>query len=159
MNIDQAIITTILFSYTIWFLLAVLNNIVDFETNLFLIKKMMSMKEIIDDNNIGKKIQKRAIANPKYPPIVLKTVIFYQLLVGIKLIECCTLVIAVYFSGGSIDKNILIDINIAFLMLLTLWFGFLIGGLWFGYWLKMPQVQAVHMTLILITLVCILIIN
>ncbi|MCY1380066.1 hypothetical protein D9M69_678510 [compost metagenome] len=33
---------------------------------------------------------------------------------------------------------------------LLLWFGFVCGGLWFGYWMKQGPIQSVHMTLILI---------
>ncbi|MNH13028.1 hypothetical protein D3C79_725870 [compost metagenome] len=45
---------------------------------------------------------------------------------------------------------------IALTCFLLLWFSFICGGLWFGYWLKQGAMQSVHMTLILIGLLSLL---
>jgi len=42
---------------------------------------------------------------------------------------------------------------------MSMWFFFLCGGFWFGYWIKTPQIQEVHMKLIIISIVEIIFIN
>ena len=159
MNINTIIISVVIFSYGTWFILAVFNNLVDFKTNKFLIGKMITMEEIINDPNLGNKLQSRAINGEHWPSIILSCVICYQLITAIKLAFTGFMLINLVISGGSITNEVLLGVNYSLLMLLILWFGFLTGGLWFGYWMKMPQVQLVHLLLVLTTLLCLILVN
>ncbi|MFT5519806.1 MAG: putative small integral membrane protein [Enterobacterales bacterium] len=159
MNIDLLILCTVICGYGLWFSLAVLNNIADFQTNRFLIARMISMQEILDDSNLGNGIQWRALKGQHWSPIILTGVIFYQLLAASKLAIAGVALISLVITGGATTTELLFDINIALLMMLALWFGFLTGGLWFGYWIKMPQVQIVHIMLVLVTLICLILVN
>jgi predicted small integral membrane protein len=159
MNIDLLIISVVVCGYGIWFSLAVFNNIVDFKTNKFLIGKMITMEDIINDPNLGNQLQWRALNGKHWPSIILSNVIAYQLIIAAKLLFSGFTLLSLITSDGVISADILLGVNYSLLMMLTLWFGFLTGGLWFGYWMKMPQVQLVHLLLILITLICLTLVN
>jgi predicted small integral membrane protein len=159
MNIELLTLCIVICGYALWFSLAVFNNITDFQTNKFLIAKMISMEDIISDPNLGNRLQWRALQGKHWPTLILGSVIFYQIIVAAKIVFTGITLVGLVMSGGDISTALLNSINIALLMMLVLWFGFLIGGLWFGYWMKMPQVQFVHLLLVLITLMCIALTN
>jgi predicted small integral membrane protein len=156
MNIELLTLCVVICGYGLWFSLAVFNNITDFQTNRFLMAKMVTMEEIINDPNLGNRLQWRALQGKHWPTLILGGVIFYQVIAAAKIALTGIALVGVVITGGDISTALLDSINIALLMMLVLWFGFLIGGLWFGYWMKMPQVQFVHLLLVLITLMCII---
>ena len=135
-----------------WMSLAVFNNIVDRETNVTLLHRMLSMSLLDEDPDLGNGLAKRAIKEKKTARLFLSCVIFVQVLIsGLMIVG------AVMFGIGVLDGSIAayaLGVTIATLGLTafgSLWFFFLCGGLYFGYWIKMPQVQQVHFTLVIIT--------
>jgi hypothetical protein len=42
--------------------------------------------------------------------------------------------------------------DLALLLFASMWFLFLCGGLWFGYWITLPSVQTVHLLMLIATL-------
>ena len=159
MDINLVIITVVFCAYGSWFSLAVFNNISDFQTNRLLIAKMMSMDEIKADPHMGNNLQWRALDGMRWSRYVFIPVIGYQaLVVGLFVIFGFDLVSAAT-TGTPLTDALIGHLNLAFLLALMLWFGFLIGGLWFGYWIKMPQIQSAHMLLAILTLFCLTVIN
>lgn len=156
MNVDSLTLCIIICGYGLWFSLAVFNNITDFQTNRFLIGKMIGMEEIKDDPNLGNQIQWRALHGKHWATIIFSGVVLYQVLAAFKLILVGIALVEITMTGNTLSNEILQQVNIALLMMLILWFGFLTGGLWFGYWMKMPQVQVVHILLVLITIMCLI---
>ena len=158
MSIEITILL-IVSAYWFWLSLAAFNNITDFKTNYFLIKKMTSMEEIIADKNLGNNLQWRALQDKKWAKSLLIIIIAYQLFTSIHLGMATVSLFSAIISNEIISVQLINDINMSFTFALALWFGFLIGGLWFGYWIKMPQVQIVHLILVLITILCITLTN
>ncbi len=136
-----------------WMSLAVFNNIVDRSTNVTLLHRMLSMSLLDEDPDLGNGLAKRAIKKKSTAAIFLNCVIFAQLLISGLMITG-----AVLFAAGVMDGSAsAYSLGVATAMLgLTafgsLWFFFLCGGLYFGYWMKMQQVQQVHFTLVIITI-------
>lgn len=159
MDVNILVICVVFYGIGIWFTLAVFNNIFDFQTNKLLIGRVMSMCDIKEDPVLGNRLQWRSIENPSWHRSVLMGVILYQLAVVCKMLITGYMVIEVMLTGGSISADLQNDINLALGMLLVLWFGFLIGGLWFGYWIKMQQIQTSHILLTILTLFSIVTIN
>lgn len=136
-----------------WMSLAVFNNIVDRETNVTLLHRMLSMSLLDEDPDLGNGLAKRAIKRKQTARLLLNSVIFVQIIISALMIAG-----AVMFAIGALDGSAsayLLAVKVATFGLTafgSLWFFFLCGGLYFGYWMKMPQVQQVHFTLVIITI-------
>ncbi len=141
----------------VWLCIALTNNILDKKTNRYFIYEMLSMSLISADPNVGQGLMQRACHDKKRAAQLLAVIIIIQ----------CMIAALLLFSAATLLMNllgysILIAIplaNIALLGFLLLWFCFLCGGLWYGYWIKMGQIQLVHFILLIISLLSIIIIN
>ena len=126
----------------VWLTLALINNIVDKETNRYFINDMISMSQISADPIVGRGLLRRACHDKKRAAFLLNIIVFAQ----------CVIAIMLFFAAGSLLMTIfgfsmLIALSLANIALFTfmfLWFCFLCGGLWYGYWIKMGQIQLVH---------------
>jgi predicted small integral membrane protein len=137
-----------------WLSLAVFNNIVDFGTNLFLLSNVTSMRELKADPNLGKGIIGRAVADDRYPALLLRIIITLQIGTALLLWRgAWHLAFAVdpAFAKGAA--------NLGLAAFAALWFWFLIDGLYYGYWMKLPQVQQVHLALVIISIGSIILVN
>ena len=138
--------------------IAVINNTLDKGTNYYLLKNMLSMHHLKDDLYLGKGLLHRAILSEKFVKKLLNLIIIFQTMICILLwLSASEFLTAFYFS-----QNLLMAKNIATCTLsafIGLWFFFWCGGFWFGYWIKTPQVQEVHMKLIIISILEIILIN
>ncbi len=153
--------TLFLFGFALWFSLAVLNNATDPGTNTYLIGQMMRMDLVKEDPNMGNGIEWRALSAPALHKGVLYTVILVQMAAA------ALLWIAVYkFAAtwlrpptpASIADATLFG-NIGFGAFAAIWIVFWSGGMWFGYWMKTPQIQQVHMTLLIMSMVGFMVVN
>jgi predicted small integral membrane protein len=159
MDINFIIISVVFCAYGMWFTLAVFNNVSDFQTNRLLIAKMMSMEDIKSDPYMGNNLQWRAMNGMRWSPVVFIPVIAYQAFIVFQFFSVGFDLFSTLLSGAAISQNLIVDVSVTFLMALLLWFSFLIGGLCFGYWIKMPQVQTAHILLAILTLFCLTIVN
>lgn len=137
-----------------WLSVAVLNNIVDFATNRYLLAKMTSMQELKDDPDLGRGLIGRAVERGAYATAILRIVIVAQTAVALLL----------WRGAGHLaitpDRALSVGAaNLGLGAFLTLWFCFLVGGLYYGYWIKMPQVQQVHLVLVVISLGAMILVN
>jgi predicted small integral membrane protein len=139
--------------YALWLAVAVANNILDFGTNRHLLGNVTSMRELKADPVLGKGIVRRAIDDPRYAGLILRVVIVVQIIiVALMLRGVWHLAVSDRATGTGAA-------NLSLAALFCLWFWFLIGGLYHGYWIKMPQVQQVHFAMVLLTLGGALLIN
>lgn len=141
-----------------WLSLAVTNNIRDPATNRYLLGLMFRMDAIREDPNMGKGIERRASSDPGLPVRVLRAVVILQLLLAVAL-----WIATVFLALACFD---VVDIpvataaaNLAIAGFMVLWALFLCGGMWFGYWMKMWQVQQVHLLLFIIAALAFLIVQ
>ncbi len=146
--------TIVVAGLALWMTLAVYNNIVDSGTNRALLGKVTSMQELKEDPVLGKGLIGRAVDNPAYPRAILNVVIVVQLVV-VALLWRATWLLA--FNAPS--PAALGAANLALGAFIALWFWFLIGGLFYGYWMEMPQVQQVHLTLVIVAILAMLLVN
>ncbi|GAB1258355.1 hypothetical protein NBRC116494_28570 [Aurantivibrio plasticivorans] len=159
MDVNAVIVMLVVCAYGLWLAVAVFNNISDFQTNRALIARMVSMDDIKSDPVMGNNLQWRAMDGRRWSLFIFLPVVFYQVLTVAQFAVAGASVVVDLWTTGSISHSLVTQINIAFLLALMLWFTFLIGGLWFGYWIKMPQVQSAHLMLAMLTLFCITLVN
>jgi predicted small integral membrane protein len=139
--------------YGLWLALAVANNIVDFGTNRTLLDAMLSMRELKADPALGKGLIHRAVTSDRAAGRMLVAVIAAQIVIVALMAR------GVWHLLLSDRETGIGAANASLAGLFLLWFGFLIGGLYRGYWIKMPQVQQVHLTMLLLTLGGALLVN
>jgi len=141
----------------LWLLIAVLNNIIDRGTNVFLLGIMFSMRLLKEDPQMGNGLKHRAIDDTRFHAVALTVIVAIQFVV----------VAALLFAGlnyllswtGAPLSDPRGTGNAAAMAFGALWLFFMSGGLWFGYWMKQVQVQQVHMTLLLFTFGLVVIVN
>ncbi|WP_223815998.1 DUF2165 family protein [Pseudomonas chlororaphis] len=143
-------------SLALWLSIAVLNNLTDPETNRFHIGNTFSMVLLEEEELLGAALRWRA-----WPVQWAETALYA--VAGIQIVVSMLLWYAAfaYAKAWRLGSRIALDVArnravVALTCFLLLWFGFICGGLWFGYWLKQGAIQSVHMTLILIGLVALL---
>lgn len=133
-----------------WLVIAVVNNIRDRGTNIFLLGIMFSMALLKEDPNMGNGLKHRAIDSKKFHASVLSAIVAYQVLTACLLLIAAAATAARWLGMPMMDATTVS--NLALALFASLWIFFMSGGLWFGYWMKQVQVQQVHMTLVLISL-------
>jgi hypothetical protein len=139
----------------IWLCLAATGNFLDAGTNRHLLGEMMRMSQLKDDPLLGKGLMRRAWMWPSAPKLVLVLVSVYEFGVATLLLRA-----GWYWLATPTEPGLaLAASDQALLGFGALWCFFLLGGLWFGYWIKTPLLQQVHMTLLLLTLLCVLLMH
>jgi len=137
-----------------WLTLAAANNVIDPRTNTHLLSEMMAMAELKRDAVLGQGLLWRSVSSAALPRAILRLVIALQIGIVVLLWR------AAYLLGfGEHGAAAVAAANLALGAFASLWFFFLCGGMWFGYWMKMPQVQQVHMMLLLVSLAAMALIN
>ena len=138
--------------------IAVINNILDKKTNRHFLKQMFSMRLLKEDQELGQGLLKRAICEKK-ANITLNMIIYLQVIIALLLWFGASQLAWTFLNHPSylnVAKNVC---NIAITMFMVLWFFFWCGGLWLGYWIKSPQIQEVHMKLIMLSISELIFIN
>lgn len=143
-----------------WMSLAVYNNIVDRQTNVTLLHRMISMELLKTDPDLGNGLAGRAIENRTVAAHMLTAVVSVQILI----IFCMWSGSIAYLLGVFEIAGVTLGAGVALASLgigsfAALWFFFLCGGLYFGYWIKMPQVQQVHLTLLMISILTLILLR
>jgi predicted small integral membrane protein len=148
----------ILLALAAWLSFAVFNNIRDPSTNRYLLGQMFTMQMLAEDPHMGKGLLTRSVDSRQLPMVALRVVVAVQLI----------LAIALWISAGSmglawlgwLERETAVTAgNLAIAGFTALWSFFLCGGMWFGYWIKMSQVQQVHLTLLVIGMLAFLLIQ
>lgn len=139
---------------SLWLTLAIINNILDFATNRHLLSEVTSMRELKHDNLLGKGLVARAIGSETYPAWLLRVVIATQIIAA-----CLLWRGLAYLLGAETLTAAVPAVNLGLAAFLAIWLWFLIGGLYHGYWIKMPQVQQVHLALVIISIGAMILVN
>lgn len=138
--------------------IVVINNITDPATNLGLIVRMMSMEEIKQDPTMGNGLEWRAVRSTFVPKASFYFIVVYQVVTAVLLWRGAYFLLAAIFGSATLPQAIAAA-NIGLGAFALIWIGFICGGLWFGYWMKMGPGQQTHMTLLILSMLAILIIN
>ena len=147
--------TIFMTGFALWITLIAINNLTDRGTNIHLLSRMFTMKDIIADPVMGNGLEWRALPSEPTATIVLWAIIAYQILNAALLWRASILFIKVLRFPSHIKKRqyALRAANIALTCMMIQWMVFMCGGLFFGYWIKMGAVQSVHMALLMTTLI------
>jgi len=142
----------IIFGISLWLTIAIFNNFTDQITNRVLLSTMLDMHLMINDpNQLGSGLLWRAMPSflSKY---LLWLVIFLETLVTIYLWKSfIDFSKAIFLNKDKLQhaRNTVIKALTCFMII---WLIFMIGGFWFGYWIKQGAIQHVHMTLLIISI-------
>ncbi|MFD7657447.1 DUF2165 family protein [Actinosynnema sp. NPDC059797] len=141
---------------TVWLGLITLNNITDFGTNEALIRQMFEMRPLLEDPVRGNGLEWRALPGG-LAAAALVGVILYEAFIVVLLARSLPAGVRALRGAGR-PQEFTRRANRGLAAALVLPAGFLAGGMWFGYWLFMGQVQQVHLTLlIIVSLVAVLV--
>lgn len=139
-----------------WMSIAVLNNTTDPATNRFFLGTMLQMNLLFDEpNGLGQGLLWRAMSGEIGKPMLLAiaaaqaAIAAYLWFAGISFLV----------AAGRGDARRLAAARgravHALSAFMALWLFFLVGGLWFGYWIKQGVIQQVHMTLLILSVLAI----
>lgn len=141
-----------------WLSMAAINNATDSGTNTFLLSNMMSMQGLIENPVLGNGLEWRAINSPMLASTMLYFIVIVQFSIsGLLWLASWKHVKFVVSGNGEVQAVIIANYAIASFM--CLWFFFLIGGLFFGYWMKFGGPQGVHFTLLIISILSMILNN
>ncbi|XKK61285.1 DUF2165 domain-containing protein [Streptomyces sp. ARC32] len=141
---------------TAWLTLIAVNNTTDFGTNKALLQVTMNMQPLIDDPVRGNGLEWRALPNGLATPALI-AVIIYQFGTVALMWRAVATGVRVMRSPSLGIHGYIRQVNHSLVPFLLLFVGFLVSGLWFGYWLHLGPVQMVHFTLLVIgTLIALL---
>ena len=144
----------------VWMIMAAFNNLLDPQTNTLFLRKMMSMEDIKLDGRLGQGLLFRSLDVDSFVLPMLRAIAFMQIVIGLSLLASAVLIInvPVEIIDLSVDATLTIATS-ANMLFAVHWLFFLIGGLWFGYWIKMGKVQIVHFTMLILSLLLQLLIS
>lgn len=128
--------------FGLWLLVAVLNHLRDWRGALAFISMFMRMVPLDQDPAIAIPLKSRRIENGAMHAAVLLAIVLAQTALGILFLTA-----AYWLIRGDLTAG-LVFAEWAFAGLAALWFGFLIGGSWFGYWIRQDGLQRTHLTLL-----------
>ena len=152
-ELEQIVRCVMLMGFTSWLSIAVVNNVIDRQTNTTLLHRVFSQQLLKEDPELGNGLLHRALRNLQAASYVMLGVIFVQACIVATL--WCGVGAYIYglVTGALVEIEFgLLVSTLGLLGALCMWFFFLCGGLYFGYWIKMPHVQQVHFALVIITL-------
>lgn len=156
-----ALKTLFLSGLSLWFTLAIFNNLTDPGTNIHLIGQMMRMDLIKEDPNMGNGLQWRAVNSTLVHKAFFSCVVLAQIVAVILLWRA-----SIAFLGIAIDSTNAPALaraiylgNLGLGAFAAIWICFWSGGMWFGYWMKTPQIQLVHMMLLIMSIGGFLLVN
>lgn len=145
--------SVLLIGMAIWMTVATLNNATDPGTNSFHVGAMLRMSLLENEpNELGRNLLWRAVSSD-HVNLFLWVITIGQAFISIYLWKA-----AISFTrhGLSSDGFALERARISAISALTcfmsLWLLFMIGGFWFGYWIKQGPIQQVHMTLLILSI-------
>ncbi|MGO4449517.1 DUF2165 family protein [Phyllobacterium sp. TAF24] len=140
-----------------WMTVAAINNVTDPATNRFFLETMLEMRLLSDDpNQLGIGLIWRAWSVVGVASALLWIIVAIQFLIATYLWKGAGafLLAAIRKSDSSVETARATSIR-ALTCFLALWLTFMVGGFWFGYWIKQGAIQQVHMTLLILSIVAI----
>lgn len=138
----------------VWLALAAFNSSVDPGTNRTLMGNMLAMADLKEGEPLGQGLLPRAVRRPDLAARMLQVIVVVQMAIALSLVAS-----GVNLALSHDPAHAIALASWALAAFGALWCFFLIGGLWFGYWIKTPQVQQVHFTLLLATLLTLLVVR
>ncbi|GAB3128222.1 hypothetical protein GCM10027160_53570 [Streptomyces calidiresistens] len=144
---------------TVWLSLIAINNITDFGTNRALLEQTISMEALKEDPLRANGLEWRAMPESLAVPALIAVIAHQVGTVALMWRAVATGVRVLRRKGGTGLVDFLRHTNHSLVAFLGLFIGFLVGGLWFGYWMHLGPVQQVHLTLLIIGALVAVVVN
>lgn len=157
MKVEILAKTIVLTGMALWMSVIVFNNIFDPGTNIYNIENTITLNLLKDDPVLGIGLKWRAWPS-QYAGILLYLVIAYQL-ITISLFWISSYRYLSVLRNTLREEKAIKTTNITLTLFSIEWFFFLIGGSWFGYWIKQGPITGVHINMLLFTLALFIFIN
>ncbi|WP_059012142.1 DUF2165 family protein [Streptomyces specialis] len=142
---------------TLWLGLVTLNNVDDFGTNKALITSMITMGDLKDDPVRGNGLEWRALPEAMATPALLGVIVYEVLAVA--LLAWAATSMWRRARGETVSINTTQRANYALAGFMGLFFVFLCGGMFYGYWIYIGAAQQVHFTGLMIGLLTTVLVN
>lgn len=135
-----------------WMTVAVVNNASDPGTNHVFVGAMLEMRLLQDDpDGLGRNLLWRAVPAGLASPL-LWLIVLVQAGIAAYLwkagLACAASVLRKDAELPDAARQTALRALTGFM---ALWLAFMVGGFWFGYWIKQGVIQQVHMTLLIIS--------
>lgn len=145
---------TLALGLSLWLCIAVLNNLQAFAASVGAVGATMAMAPLKQAPAIDIPLLSRALHSPLAHRLALVMVLVLQgVAAGAALIGSYTLL----FDAGLEPARPWL--NLALSAMLGFTFSMLLGGLWFGYWIRQEGLQLTHLVLVLWALLAFVVFN
>lgn len=140
--------------FSLWLSIALINNLHAFSSSVAAVGATMAMAPLRQPPAIDFPLLARALSSPTLHRLVLVVIVLLQAMAALAAWAGCYELLL----GGDPDAarawlNLALSAALAFL------FGMLLGGLWFGYWIRQEGLQLTHLVLVIWVLLNFLVLN
>lgn len=140
--------------FSLWLSIALINNLHAFASSAGAVGATMSMAPLRQPPEIDIPLRVRALPSPALHRLALSVVILLQVVAVLTAWVGCYHVLA--GAGPEVARAWL---NLALSAALAFLFAMLLGGLWFGYWIRQEGLQLTHLVLIVWVLLGFVLLN
>jgi predicted small integral membrane protein len=134
--------------FAVWSLVAAFNNIVGFRGSAAAILGTMSMAPLREQDPIQTAFDDRAVRTSALPVLAVLLILLLQAGAAGLLATAAM----GFICADLIPATPVMFAKWGFSLLAMAWFAMLIGGLWFGYWIRQEILQLTHLALLIATL-------
>lgn len=138
--------------FALWTAIAALNNIIDFRGAAAAIGSTMAMAPLNDPPAIPSPLTRRALISPRVTMAALVVILIVQAAAAIALGIGGVILLASGLGAGSAAAGVTAALA-GFSLLAGLRLMMMIGGLWFGYWIRQEGPQLTHIALLAVTII------
>jgi len=135
-----------------WFSLVAFNNLVAFRNGVFAIGQLMRMAALDQAPAIQTPLQRRRVESAGWHRAVLALVLIAEVASAALLWAA-----AIGYAGASAEPAVLATLALAAFM--ATGFLMLLGGSWFGYYIRQDNVQLAHLVLIGLACAAMVVVN
>jgi len=140
--------------FSLWLSIALINNLQAFSSSVAAVGATMAMAPLRQPPAIDFPLLARALTSPALHRLAMTVVVLLQALAVLAAwAGCYELLLGAGLDAARPWLNLALSAALAFL------FAMLLGGLWFGYWIRQEGLQLTHLVLVIWVLLNFLILN
>lgn len=145
---------TCLLGFGLWLSIALINNLQAFASSAGAVGATIAMAPLLQQPAIDTPLLTRAMTSPALHRLALIVIVLMQLVaVATVWVGCYELLLGAGLEAARPWLNLALSAALGFL------FAMLLGGLWFGYWIRQEGLQLTHLALIVWALLNFVILN
>ncbi|MBD9415584.1 DUF2165 family protein [Pseudomonas sp. PDM16] len=145
---------TCFLGFSLWLSIALVNNLHAFASSVGAVGVTMSMAPLAQHPAISTPLLSRGLASPVAHRLALLIIVLMQ---GAAVLAAWTGCYELLLGAGH--EMARPWLNLALSMALGFLFSMLLGGLWFGYWIRQEGLQVTHLVLVIWVLLNFVVLN